>query len=152
MLSTTPVPVPSPAGFAGTGMPSPTPTPSDTTPDAFSFDAVTGATRSTVVTSNQITPTGYDASAAISIVGGEYQIGAGSWTSGSGTISPGSAVRVRLTSSASYSTLATATLTIGGVSGDFDVTTEATPSPTSTRADSTAVTSDSTAFTADKDS
>lgn len=104
----------------------------DTTPDAFAFTDATDAELSTVTTSNQLTLAGTDTNAAISITGGEYQVGAGSWTSASGTIAPGSLFRVRLTSSASYSTIASATLTIGGVSDTFSVTTKADPTPTPT--------------------
>lgn len=104
--------------------------PSDTTPDAFSFGApVTNATRSTVYQSPAITVTGINAPASISVSGGEYQINGGSWTSAAGAVANGANVKVRLTSSASYSTLARATLTIGGVSADFDVTTGAASAP-----------------------
>jgi hypothetical protein len=102
----------------------------DTTPDAYTFTAQTGAARSTVTTSNTITVAGIDSAAAISIAGGEYEINtSGTWASGAGTVNNGDTVKVRLTSSASYSTAATATLTIGGVDGAFSVTTEAAPAP-----------------------
>lgn len=99
----------------------------DTTPAAFNFTDVTGADISSVVTSNSITPTGYNSAAAISITGGEYSIDAGAFTSSPGTISPGSSVRVRLTSSDSYSTAVNAVLTIGGVSDTFTATTMSEP-------------------------
>jgi hypothetical protein len=102
----------------------------DTTPDAYTFTAQTGAARSTVTPSNAITVAGINSAAAISITGGEYEINAsGTWASGAGTVNNGDTVKVRLTSSASYSTAATATLTIGGVDGTFSVTTEAAPAP-----------------------
>jgi hypothetical protein len=102
----------------------------DTTPDAYTFTAQTGAARSTVTTSNAITVAGIDSAAAISISGGEYEINtSGTWASGAGTVNNGDTVKVRLTSSANYSTAATATLTIGGVDGTFSVTTEAAPPP-----------------------
>lgn len=115
------------AGAIGT--PTPSPAPSDTTPNAFSFAPVVGAQRSALVASNQVVPTGFDANAPISIeAGGEYQIGEGAWTSATGTFAPGSAVRVRLTSSSSYATLATIDLNIGGTIATFSVTTRADPS------------------------
>jgi hypothetical protein len=68
------------------------------------------------VTSNTITVAGINTAAAVSITGGEYSVNSGAWTPAAGTVENGDAVQVRLTSS---------TLTIGGVSGAFDVTTEA---------------------------
>lgn len=105
---------------------------SDTTPDAFTFTDVTGATLSTVYTSNTVTISGINAAAPISITGGTYSINGGAFTAVVGTISNGQTVAVRLTSSGSFSTAASATLTIGGVSDTYTVTTQAidtTPNP-----------------------
>lgn len=60
------------------------------------------------------------------------RINAGTYTSIAGTVTNGQTVTVRMTSSAAYSTLTTAALTIGGVVGSFNVTTQAadnTPNP-----------------------
>lgn len=62
---------------------------------------------------------------ACHILGGEYRIGDGAWTSAPGTITNGQTVRVRQTSAVNYATTTTATLTIGGVSADFVLTTVA---------------------------
>lgn len=127
------------AAIAGT----PTPTPSDSTPDAFSFTDQVGAARSTVVESNAITVAGINTASAISITGGEYQIGAGAWASAPSTVTNGQTVKVRLTTSASYSTIANAALTIGGVSDTFSATTEAeipTPAITKTSASGEVIT------------
>jgi hypothetical protein len=105
-----------------------TPVPDDSVPDSFAFTAQTGAARSTLVTSDAITVSGINVPAAITVTGGEYQIGSGAWTSSAGTVSNGQTVRVRVTSSADYSTAASVTVTIGGVAGTFAVTTEAAPS------------------------
>jgi hypothetical protein len=102
----------------------------DTTPDAFSFTPASGLALSTLSTSNAITVAGINAPADISIVGGEYSINGGAYTSAAGSVTVGQQVTVRLTSSASYSTPATATLTIGGVSGSYTVTTQAEPADT----------------------
>lgn len=86
----------------------------------------------TLTTSNTVTVSGINSGAAISITGGEYRINAGTYTSIAGTVTNGQTVTVRLTSSAAYSTLTSATLTIGGVTGAFNVTTQAadnTPNP-----------------------
>ncbi|MBB5709337.1 FAD-dependent oxidoreductase [Sphingomonas xinjiangensis] len=105
----------------------------DTTPDAFSITPVTGAARNTATDSAAFTITGIDTPASWTVAGGTAQVADGAFAS-SGTVSNGQAMRVRLNSSASYSTVAKATLTVGGVSADFSVTTAAapvvTPSPT----------------------
>lgn len=102
----------------------------DTTPDAFSFTPQTGAALNSVATSNTITVSGIDSAANISIVGGTYSIGGGAYVSTPGTVTNGQTVSVRLTASASVNTLTSATLTIGGVSGVFNVTTTGTAIPT----------------------
>jgi len=100
----------------------------DTTPDAFAFTAQTGAALSTATVSNAITVAGINSAAAITIVGGSYAVNGGAYTTGAGTVNNGDTVAVKLTSSSSYSTAATATLTIGGVSAAFSVTTQGAPS------------------------
>ncbi len=100
--------------------------PPDTTPDAFSFAPITNAVASTLIPSNVITITGINAAAPISIVGGEYAIGSNAFTNVKATVSNGQQVKVRLTSAAASNGVATATLTVGGVSAIFSVTTAAT--------------------------
>jgi hypothetical protein len=95
----------------------------DTTPASFSFTAVTGAPRSTLIVSNPITVSGINAPSPISITGGAYSIDGGAFTTAAGTVTNGQTVTVRLTSSANALTTTSATLTIGGVSGVFRVTT-----------------------------
>lgn len=53
----------------------------DTTPDAFTFTPATDANPSAYSTSNTITVSGISTGSAISVTGGEYQIGAGAFTS-----------------------------------------------------------------------
>ena len=111
-------------------------------PDPFSFTAQTGMPLSTTIVSNPITVTGISAAAVISITGGEYSVSTdgggtwGSWTNHAGNVGVNDQVRVRQTSSGSYSTSTTATVVIGsvggvfgGVSGDFNVTTAASGDP-----------------------
>jgi hypothetical protein len=99
----------------------------DTIPDAFSFTAQTGVALNSVATSNTITLAGINSASAISIAGGTYSVNGGAYTSVAGSVSNGDTVTLRQTSSGSYATLTTATLTIGGVSGAFSVTTLAAP-------------------------
>ncbi len=95
----------------------------DTTPDAFTFTDVTDVERGVQLTSGAITISGINRETAISITGGEYAIGGGAYTSAAGQVSNGQSVTVRLTSSSEFSTAATATVTIGEVSGAYSVTT-----------------------------
>lgn len=96
----------------------------DTTPDVFSFSDVTDATLSTLTVSNSITIVGINAAAAVSVSGGEVRINNGSWGT-SGNINSGDTLEVRLTSSGSNSTAVSATVTVGGVSDSWSVTTAA---------------------------
>lgn len=105
-------------------------TKNDLTPDPFTFTDVVDKELSTVYESNIVTITGITAPVAISITTGEYRINGGSWTSSAGTVSNNDTVQVRRTSSASYSTTLGTTLTAGGVSDTYSITTKSgTPSP-----------------------
>lgn len=98
----------------------------DTTPDAFGWATVYGATPSSPYTSSDaVTVSGINAAAAISIVGGTYSKNGAAFTAAAGTVVAGDTVRVALTTSASFSTTNTATVTIGGVAGTYDVVTRA---------------------------
>ncbi|MBI5142778.1 MAG: hypothetical protein HZA20_11410 [Nitrospirae bacterium] len=96
----------------------------DTVPDSFVITDKTGTDRSAWISSG-ITVTGINSPAPISVSGGEYSINSGTFTSAAGTVSNGSTVTVRLMSSASFSTQTSATLSIGGISAVFNVTTDA---------------------------
>jgi hypothetical protein len=117
----------------------------DTAPDAFTLTDQTDVALSTQIESNVITVTGINAAASIIIsgTGAEYRVSTdggttfGAYTSTGGTVDVDDQVQVRLTSSASNSTESTATLTIGGVSDTWNVTTEAL-SPTGTIAETLA--------------
>jgi len=118
-------------GGDGGGTPSPPPPPPpppvDTTPDAFSFSPVAEAARDEWVVSESITIMGLSAAADVSITGGEYSVDGGSYSGAAGTVSDGQAVTVRVRASGEFATETLATLTIGGVSADFRVTTVAAP-------------------------
>lgn len=109
---------------------------SDTTPDAFSFTADTDVVVSTVSTSNSININGIDAVTSVSVSGDgspEININGGGWVT-SGNITNGQSLQVRLTSSGSNSTTSTATVDVGGVAADYDVTTAAGADPCETGA------------------
>jgi len=99
--------------------------PYDRIPDQFTFTDQSDVALNTIVTSNTITVSGIDAAASISITGGTYSINGVPSTSV--TVINGDQVTIQLTSSGSYSTKTSATLTIGGVSATFNVTTQAAP-------------------------
>ena len=111
-------------GGGGGSNPSPPPPPSaDTTPNTFSFTAQTGIALSAVVASGEVTIDGINAASTVTITGGEYSINGGAYTSAAGTVTTGQRIQVRVTGSAQFSTAATATLTVGGVSAAFTATT-----------------------------
>ena len=95
----------------------------DTTPASFSFTDVTNVARSTTKTSNQITITGINSTANVSITGGTYSKNGGSYTSSAGTASNNDTFTVRHTSSSSFNTATNTTLTVGGVSDTYTSTT-----------------------------
>lgn len=101
----------------------------DTTPNAFSFTDKTGVATSTAITSNSITVSGINSATTISISGGSYSVNGGGYTSASGTVNNGDTVTVRVTSSGTGSTTTSATLTIGGMSDGFSVTTGTVNTP-----------------------
>jgi hypothetical protein len=101
----------------------------DDTPDAFAFTDVTGQALSAVITSDLATISGIGpAAVAVSVSGGgspQISINGGAWAT-SGTISSGQSLRVRLTSATTLNTLRSATVTVGTVSDQWDVTTSTT--------------------------
>ncbi|WP_185230982.1 hypothetical protein [Teredinibacter franksiae] len=111
-------------GGGGKGKTTPTPAP-DTRPNAFSFSAQSDVALGAVVESEAVTISGMNAAASVSVTGGEYAIGSGAYGSSNGSISNGQAVKVRATAAAEFATGQTVSLTIGGVTGEFTVTTAA---------------------------
>jgi hypothetical protein len=98
----------------------------DTTPDAFSFFAQFNVPTASVRTSNTVNITGIDSASPYTVSGdgtSKVSINGAAFTASAGNINPGDNVAMQVTASAVASTLVTATLTIGGVSANFDVTT-----------------------------
>lgn len=100
----------------------------DRIPSAFGFTDAVDANLSTVTTSDTVTPTGYDVTTSWTVTGGEASVAGGAWAT-SGAINPGQNIQLRATSSASYATAVSATLTIGGISDVWYVTTRNAPVP-----------------------
>lgn len=96
-----------------------------TTPNAYIFNDITSALRSTEYISNEITVAGITEPVPIVLTGGlGYNVNGGSYTTTDGYVSNGDKVRVKLMTSGSFLTTVSATLTIGGVSDAYDVTTQ----------------------------
>lgn len=102
----------------------------DSTPDPFTFIPRTAVQTATAILSNPIVASGINSPAAISVSNGEYSINGAVFVSASGVVNRGDSVRVRQVSSDYYATTTTATLTIGGVSDSFLVTTKTNILPT----------------------
>ncbi|MFA7239577.1 MAG: VCBS repeat-containing protein [Sulfuricellaceae bacterium] len=119
-------PAPAPAPIVIQPLPPP-----DTTPDAFRFVDMEEAGLGLVVESNAITIAGINAPAPVTIVGGEYRLeNAGenpgendAWTNIPGQAGAGQRIRVRLITAEVYGTPRHVTLTVGGISDTFTVTT-----------------------------
>lgn len=97
----------------------------DTTPDAFSFTDQSGVAISTLIQSDTLVIGGIDTATNVSISGDggpEFRIAGGSWVT-SGTITNGQTLQLRLTSNAANSTTNSATVTVGTVNDQWDVTT-----------------------------
>lgn len=95
----------------------------DTTPDLFGFAAVVGQPLRTSVSSKEIVVSGINAPAAISINRGSYRVDGGALTAAAGRVSNGQRITVVASSAETPATLASAVLSIGGVSASFDVVT-----------------------------
>lgn len=104
----------------------------DTTPNPFSFIDQTNVALNTTVVSNQITVSGINAGASVSVSGGDYSVNGGFFTSNPSLVNNGDTVRVRHVTSSVLGTTVNTMLTIGGVSDVFSTTTGAvdiTPGP-----------------------
>ncbi len=104
----------------------------DITPEPFYLNDVLNADLLRNYNSNVITVRGINVPTAISIVGGEYAINGGGWTSAAGTVVEGDTFIVRRLSSDQYDTMVSAVLTVGTYSDSFDITTrkaDTSPNP-----------------------
>ena len=102
-------------------------TTNDNTPNAFSFTDQTGVAVSTLTTSNSVNITGITGWVDVSVSGDgspQIRVNGGGWAP-SNAITNGQTLEVRLTSNAANSTMNSATVTVGTVSDQWDVTTEA---------------------------
>lgn len=92
-------------------------------PVAFSFTDATDVNPSTLTTSNTVTITGLGTTVTASVDnGGQISIAGGAWVT-SGSISNGQTLAVRATSSASFNTQTNYTVSVGGTSDIWSITT-----------------------------
>ncbi len=108
----------------------------DTTPDPFAFENISNVAPNTLVESNTITISGINTPASLSISGGEYAVSAdngATWSPYSNdtpaTVTDNTLVKVRQMSAGTYAATTVITITIGGVSSPFSVTTIADTTP-----------------------
>lgn len=111
------------------------PLPPDTTPDTFTIDDITGASVDTLYVSNAFSISWINTASPISVSGGEISINGSIFSSGSSTVTEGNTVRVRSTSSSANSTSVQASVTVGWISENFMITTEAAAPPPDTTPD-----------------
>ncbi|CAM5399188.1 hypothetical protein AFEL58S_02007 [Afipia felis] len=100
--------------------------PGNSMPLPFSFTNTVNVGINAQVTSNTITPTGYDTPAEVSVTSGaQVSINGSAWTGLLTYIAPGEAIAVRGTSSGAWNTPVSFTITIGGRSTTWTVQTGA---------------------------
>jgi len=99
--------------------------PSSGTPSGLSFTNLTGQSLNTLVASNVATVSGFTGTDVASVTGAssaQISINGGGWVT-SGGIQSGQTIQVRLTTSASGSTMLTASVSVGSTSASWQVTT-----------------------------
>src|SRR6056300_1746358 len=112
-------------GVSGTYSISTQGVPADTTPDAFNFTNQSNLNLNTLIYSNTVTISGINQTVSVSATNGaQFSINGGSYVT-SGSISNGQTLRIRLTSSGSYNTTTSTTVTVGGTSDAWSITTKA---------------------------
>lgn len=93
-------------------------------PNSFSFTPAVNAVRSSLITSNAVTPIGCGTS-SLALVYGEgspqLSINGGAWAN-SGTLNPGDTIAIRLTSKSGYNQITTARLSLGTMESSWTVT------------------------------
>ncbi len=116
----------------------PTPT-SDTDPDkaSMTFAQKDNQAINTDVDSNEITPTGYNAAATVTVLGGKYSIDGGAFTNANGTINPGQKIKLQGRSATTENATSSVLLQIGATESTFTIK---TGSVTPTNGDFTPVT------------
>lgn len=97
-----------------------------TTPSAIEFTDVDDADLGDLVVSNDVTLAGFDGELEANVTGGSLILNGAPATTPV-NVAAGDIVALEVTAAAAYETGVTATLTVGTVSGEFTVTTKASP-------------------------
>jgi len=92
-------------------------------PLAFGFAPVTDAMPEEHVESAAIVVQGIDVGVPIAVVGGEYSLNGGDWTSAPGSVELGAEIKLRLETPDAYGATVGVGVTIGGVGATFAVST-----------------------------
>jgi hypothetical protein len=96
-------------------------------PNPFSFSDQAGANLAISVVSDAITISGLSGMAAVSVSGGEYSVNGGAYTASPGTVVNGDQIRARVTTAPTFGATVNATVSVGGVTDTFSVTTMTDP-------------------------
>ena len=100
----------------------------DFTPNTFAFTNLYAQEADTLVTSNIVTPTGFDTSSPVSVAGGaQYRIDGGTWTSSPGSLPVGSTIQLRNTTNAIWDGSVNSTWSLGNLSGTWLIQTKPDP-------------------------
>lgn len=96
----------------------------DKVPNQFNFIPANNVEKNTLIESNSVVISGINTTVPVSVLGGEYSKNGGSYTSQDGYANDGDTFKVKGLSSNTETTLSKVTLTVGGVQGDFNITTK----------------------------
>ncbi|MBV9344450.1 MAG: hypothetical protein JOZ03_05610 [Gammaproteobacteria bacterium] len=111
---------PTTVALSGTG--------TNSVPNSFTFPPLNNVDPGSTQTSMPITVSGTNVPTTISVSGGaQYSVNGGPYTSTPGVVPPGAQITVRVIAPSTYGTQTVATVTIGGVSASFTVSTRAQP-------------------------
>lgn len=105
----------------------PTPADDDTTPDNFVLVDKNDVELNQYIISDTVIIRGLSGPAQVSVSGGEYSAGNRGFTTEQGEIVDSQLLQLRVLSASDYKTSSSVTVTVGGVSATFTVTTKAEP-------------------------
>lgn len=99
----------------------------DSVPDTFSFNNLVNTELNSQIVSNEIIVSGINSAISLSINSGEYSINSGAWNSSNTIINNGDKIKLRLTSSSSYSTQSNIVINLWSVSNSWLIITKQAP-------------------------
>ena len=105
----------------------------DTEVDTFAFPNIIDANLSTLYTASSITLSGLGNGISVTVSatnGAETSVNGGAFSTTNKTVTNGSTLSVRMTSSATYNTVKSTTISVGSVNSVWSITTQSPPSQT----------------------